>query len=69
MCIKDGKICSVVFVLCGMFYEVDLGLWKFGEKFEFKYFVSVDYYKFEIDGWVWYEMDVFGCKCVIDGVD
>lgn len=66
---KDGKTRSVVLVLRGMLYEVDPGSWKPGEKSESKYSVSADYYKLEIDGRVWHEIDVLGCKRVIDGVD
>lgn len=65
----DGKTRRVVLVLRGMLYEIDPGSWKPGEKSESKYSVSVNYYKLEIDGRVWHEIDVLGCKRVIDGVD
>ncbi|WP_024972593.1 phage major tail tube protein [Ralstonia pickettii] len=65
----DGKTRRAVLVLRGMLYEIDPGSWKPGEKSESKYSVSVNYYKLEIDGRVWHEIDVLGCKRVIDGVD
>jgi P2 family phage contractile tail tube protein len=65
----DGKTRRIVMVLRGMLYEIDPGSWKPGEKSESKYTVSVNYYKLEIDGRVWHEIDVLGCKRVIDGVD
>ena len=60
---------AVVATLRGGLREVDPGEWKPGEKAEFKYAVSVTYYKLEIDGRVMFEIDPVNCVRVIDGVD
>lgn len=65
----NGKIKNVVVYLCGMLYEIDLGDWKLGDKYEVKFLVLCDYYKFEVVGVIVYEIDIFVCKCVINGVD
>jgi P2 family phage contractile tail tube protein len=66
---QKGATKAVVATLRGGLREVDPGEWKPGEKAEFKYAVSVTYYKLEIDGRVMFEIDPLNCVRVIDGVD
>jgi P2 family phage contractile tail tube protein len=66
---QKGEFTGVIATLRGMLKEVDPGGWKAGEKAEFKYSVSVAYYKLEIDGDVMYEIDPLNSIRVIDGVD
>jgi P2 family phage contractile tail tube protein len=66
---QKGATKAVVATLRGGLREVDPGEWKAGEKAEFKYSVSVTYYKLEIDGRVIFEIDPVNCVRVIDGVD
>jgi P2 family phage contractile tail tube protein len=66
---QKGRFVGTVATIRGMLKEVDPGSWKPGDKAEFKYAVSVSYYKFEIDGVVMYEIDPANSVRVINGVD
>lgn len=59
----------MVATLRGMLSELDLGEWKPGDASEFKYALSVSYYKLEVGGRLMYEIDPLGCVRVINGVD
>lgn len=64
-----GAFTGVIATIRGMLGEVDPGSWKPGDKAEFKYAVSVTYYKLEIDGVVIFEIDPVNSVRVINGVD
>lgn len=66
---QKGATTGAVATLRGGLREVDPGEWSPGSKAEFKYAVSVTYYKLEIDGRVMYEIDPVNSVRVIDGVD
>ena len=59
----------MVATLRGMLTELDPGEWKPGDPSEFKYALSVSYYKLEVGGRLMYEIDPLGCVRVINGVD
>lgn len=66
---QRGEATGVIATIRGMLREVDPGSWKAGDKNEFKYAVSVSYYKLEVKGSVVYEIDPVNMVRVIDGVD
>jgi hypothetical protein len=66
---QKGEFTGVIATVRGMLTEVDAGDWKPGDKAEFKYSVSVTYYKLEVDGAVLYEIDPVNSIRIIDGVD
>ena len=66
---QKGTTVAVVATLRGMLSELDLGEWKPGDASEFKYALSVSYYKLEVGGRLMYEIDPLGCVRVINGVD
>jgi P2 family phage contractile tail tube protein len=66
---QKGRFVGTVATVRGMLREVDPGSWKPGDKAEFKYTVSVSYYKLEIDGVVIHELDPVNSVRVINGVD
>lgn len=66
---QKGSTVEVVATLRGMLSEVDPGDWKPGDSSEFKYAISVSYYKLEIARRLMYEIDPVGCVRVINGVD
>lgn len=66
---QKGEATGVVATLRGMLREVDPGSWKAGDKNEFKYAVSVSYYKLEVNGVLVYEIDPINMVRVINGVD
>ncbi|HEY0288569.1 MAG TPA: phage major tail tube protein [Pseudomonas sp.] len=66
---QKGEFTGVIATLRGMLKENDPGSWKAGDKAEFKYSVSVTYYKLEVDGSVMYELDPINSVRVVNGVD
>lgn len=64
-----GKVTPVIATMRGMLKELDMGDWKPGDKAENKYAMALQYYKWEVDGRVMYEIDMVNCVRVIDGVD
>lgn len=66
---QTGGWKGVVATVRGMAKEVDKGDWKAGDKGEFKFGVSLSYYKLEIDSKLIYEFDPVNGVRVIDGVD
>lgn len=66
---QKGAFVGVTATIRGMLKELDPGSWKPGDKAEFKYAVSVSYYKLEIDGSVIYELDPVNGVRAINGVD
>lgn len=66
---QKGSFVGVTATIRGMLKELDPGSWKPGDKAEFKYAVSVSYYKLEIDGSVIYELDPVNSVRAINGVD
>lgn len=66
---QKGATTGAVATLRGGLREVDPGEWSPGSKAEFKYAVSVTYYKLEIDGRVMYEIDPLNSVRVVDGMD
>jgi P2 family phage contractile tail tube protein len=66
---QTGAKLGVIATIRGRLRECDPGEWKPGEKGEFKYAVSVSYYKLEIGGAVMFEIDPVNMIRIIDGVD
>ena len=66
---QKGATVAVVATLRGMVNEVDPGEWKPAGEAEFKYAISVSYYKLEVGGVRMYEIDPVNCVRVINGVD
>ena len=66
---QKGATTAVVATLRGMLSELDPGEWKPGGDAEFKYAVSVSYYKLEVGGVLMYEIDPVNAVRVINGVD
>lgn len=66
---QKGRFVGTIATIRGMLTEIDPGSWKPGDKAEFKYAVSLSYYKLEIDGVVIYEIDPVNSVRVINGVD
>ena len=66
---QKGAVKAVIATLRGGLKEVDPGDWKPGDKGEFKYALTVSYYKLEIDGRVMYEIDPLNSIRIVDGVD
>jgi len=66
---QKGEFTGVTATLRGMLKELDPGSWKPGDKAEFKYSISVTYYKLEIDDVVIYELDPVNSVRAINGVD
>ena len=66
---QKGATTAVVATLRGMLSELDPGDWKPGDAAEFKYAISVSYYKLEVGGVRMYEIDPVNTVRVINGVD
>jgi P2 family phage contractile tail tube protein len=66
---QGGVMTGAVATIRGQLTELDAGDWKAGDKAEFKYTVNCTYYKFEVDGAVWFEFDPVNSIRIVDGVD
>ncbi|MGP3789414.1 phage major tail tube protein [Pseudomonas sp. B392_1p] len=66
---QKGKVKKVIATFRGQLIEVDPGDWKPGDKAEFKYGVSLSYYKLEIDDTLVHEIDPANAVRVVNGVD
>ncbi|MFO2466211.1 phage major tail tube protein [Pseudomonas sp. 15FMM2] len=66
---QKGSTTPVVATMRGMLTELDPGEWKAGEASEFKFAISLSYYKLEVAGRLMFEIDPLGCVRVINGVD
>lgn len=66
---QGGVVKAVVATIRGMLTELDPGDWAPGAKAEFKYSVNCTYYKLEVDGEAWFELDPVNSIRIVDGVD
>jgi P2 family phage contractile tail tube protein len=66
---QKGEVKKVVATYRGQLIEADPGDWKPGDKAEFKYGLSLSYYKLEINDTLVHEIDPVNSVRVIDGVD
>lgn len=59
---EDGTVHSAIMNIRGKLYKADPGTWKGGDMASNSYAVDVDYYKLEIDGVPYIEVDDFDIK-------
>ena len=66
---QGGTKKAVVATIRGLLKEINPGAWTPGQKSEYTYSVSCNYYKLEIDGQVIHEIDPVNMIRIINGVD